>query len=193
MALSASTGFRLYGGIDVANQVLIKIRIGNSQTLTHGELVRVNTSGFVVTCATGESPAGGLVGFVDANGVPPHTAFWINNAGITISNDDTIVTSSTNTTRTDNFIYAQIQYDPAGTALWYNDADADLAATNLFQFYDVASGNQVTEATRSDANGQVQLVSLDPDNDANLSKGLFRINESQFNAGLDTATAKNAA
>jgi len=193
MALSASTGFRLYGGIDVANQVLLKFRVANSTTLKIGDLVRVNTGGFLVRAASGEVPAGVLQGVIDKDGTPPWTAFWVNNAGITITNDDTVASSATNQTRTDNYIQGQIAFDPAGEALWYNDASAALAATNLFQFYDVASGNQVTEATRSDANGQVQLVSLDPDNDGNASKGLFRINESQFNAGLDTATAKNAA
>ncbi len=193
MALSASTGFRLYGGIDVADQVTLKFRVANSTTLKLGDLVRVNTGGFLVRCATGEVPAGVLQGFVDNNGVSPHSAFYVNNAGVTITNDDTLVTSSTNQTRTDNYLHGQVSFDPAGTTLWYNDADADLATTNIFQFFDVATGNQVTVGSASDANGQVQLISVDPDNDGDASKGLFRINENQFSSGIDTATAKNAA
>ena len=193
MALSASTGFRLYGGIDVANQVLLKFKIANSTTLKLGDLVRVNTGGFLVRAASTEVVGGVLVGVTDKDGTPPWTAFWINNAGITITNDDTVVSSSTNQTRTDNYIQGQIILDPPGTVLYYNDADAALAATNLLQFFDVASSNQVTVGGASDANGQVQLIGIDPDNDGDASKGLFRINENQFSGGVDSATAKNAA
>ena len=195
MALSASTGFRVYkhGAGEFASPVSLTYKIANSTTLKLGDLVRVNTGGFLVRAATGEAPAGVLQGVIDANGTPPWTSFWVNNAGVTITNDDTIVSSSSNQTRSDNYIQGQIGFDPAGITLYYNDADSSLAATNLFQFFDVASSNQVTVGSASDANGQVQLISVDPDNDADLSKGLFRINENQFSMGLDTATAKNAA
>jgi len=194
MALSASTGFRVYqhGSGEISAPIFITFKIGNTVTLKLGDLVRVNTGGFLVRAASGEVPAGVLQGVVDQNGVPPWTAFWVNNAGVTITNDDTVVTSATNQTRTDNYLQGQIGFDPAGMTLFYNDADAALAATNLFQMFDVANSNQVTVGG-SEANGQVQLISIDPDNDGDASKGLFRINENQFSAGVDSATAKVAA
>jgi len=194
MALSASTGFRVYqhGSGEISAPIFITFKIGNTVTLKLGDLVRVNTGGFLVRAASGEVPAGVLQGVVDQNGVPPWTAFWVNNAGVTITNDDTVVTSATNQTRTDNYLQGQIGFDPAGMTLFYNDADANLAATNLFQMFDVANSNQVTVGG-SEANGQVQLISIDPDNDGDASKGLFRINENQFSAGVDSATAKVAA
>ena len=67
------------------------------------------------------------------------------------------------------------------------------AQTNLYQMFDVANGNQVTQSGASDSNGQVQLMKIDPDEDADVSKGLFRIHENQFGMGIDTGTAKVAA
>jgi hypothetical protein len=193
MALTASTGFRLYKGQDMDNQVLLNFRIANSSTVRIGDIVRINTGGFAVRALTGEIFAGVVQGIVDESGVPPFTAFYIDKSGSTITGDDTIATSSSNQTRA-NYQNVQIIFDPAGQFLYYNDADNDLASTNLLQTFNIASSNQVTFSGASDTTSkQVQLVSIDPDNDGDLSKGLFRITMSQFGLGPDEATTKNAA
>jgi hypothetical protein len=68
--------------------------------------------------------------------------------------------------------------------LFFNDADDTLATTNLLQFFDLASAdpNTISVSSASDTAGQFQLVQLDPDGDADASKGLFKIAESQFDA-----------
>jgi hypothetical protein len=194
MAKTAATGFyprkHLYGTEHAAT---IDTLLAASATVKIGDLVRVNTSGYLVRAETGTCFAGVLVGIVDQNGVNVFSPRASGTTGATLSPDDTIVTASTNVSDATKQLKGQVIIDPAGATLFYNNADTALAQTNLFQFFDAAAGSQVTTGSASDANGQVQLMQIDPDGDGTTTKGLFRFNETQFNAGLDTATAKNAA
>ena len=203
MAYTASTGFRFWRSLSGAQHAPqpIPVRIANSTTLRVGDAVRVNTSGLLVTAAAGEALAGVLVGFQDEDGINPFSLAY-SRAGVTRTGDDTLATSSTNSTRAD-YILGQVIVDVSGDLLWINDADGDLAQSNIPQFFDNdANGRQITQSGASDANGQWQLIVWDPKGTsgepnnpqtADASQGAFRINESQFNSGLDTATAKNAA
>jgi hypothetical protein len=194
MAKTAATGFyprkHLYGLEHPAVQEYI---LAGSATVKIGDLVRVNTSGLLVRAATGEAPCGVLVGIVDQNGINVFSPRASGTTGATLTPDDTVATSSTNATDATRYLKGQVILDPAGVLLFYNDADGDLALTNLFQFFDAAAGSQITTGGASDANGQMQLMKLDPDGDADASKGLYRINENQFSGGIDSATVKNAA
>lgn len=198
MAYTANTGFRYYGSISgmTTTPVPMLIRVANSSTIRLGDLVRINTGGFVVPCATGEVVGGVCVQLTDENGVNILGQGITNDTGSTLTGDDTVATSSSNQTRA-NYVQAAVVMDVCGDILWLNKADAALTATNRFQFFDVASGRQVTVGGASDANGQVQLMRLDPEATggaaADTTKGLFRINENQFSMGIDSATAKNAA
>lgn len=197
MAKTAATGFTYFGSLTGSSATPIpeEIRAGDTQTIRIGDLVRVNTSGVVVACASGAVPAGVCVGLVDQNGINVLGQGVTNNTGATLSGDDTVTTASDNSSRV-NYVKVQVVIDVVGDILWLNDADATLAQTNLFQMFDVASGRQVTVGG-SEANGQVQLMRLDPEATggatADASKGLFRISENQFGLGIDSATAKNAA
>lgn len=194
MAKTAAKGFFLRKNVtSVDAPSTIDILLAGSATVTIGDLVRVNTSGLLVTAASGEVVGGVLVGIVDQKGVSAFSPRAQGTSGATITGDDTITTAATNATDATLNLKGQVIIDPAGASLFYNDADATLAQTNLFQFFDVANGDQVTVGSASDANGQVQLIQIDPDGDGDVSKGLFRINESQFSMGIDSATAKNAA
>lgn len=194
MAKSATTGFSFRQSlIGTEHPAPLNFILAGSATVKIGDLVRVNTAGLLVRCATGEVPAGVLVGIVDQNGMNVFSPRAQGTLGATLTYDDQIATASDNATNATKNLKGQVVIDTSGNCLWYNDADGNLAQTNLFQFFDVANGNQVTQASASDANGQVQLVELDPDEDGDASKGLFRINENQFSMGIDTATAKNAA
>lgn len=194
MAKTASTGFSFRkstrGQEHAANESFI---LAGSATVKIGDLVRINTAGLLVRCATGEAPCGVLEGIVDQNGINIFSPRAAGVSGATLTPDDQIATSSTNATDATRMIMGQVRLAITGESLYFNDADNDFAQTNLFQFFDVANGNQVTFGSASDANGQVQLIQLNPDGDGDASKGLFRINENQFSMGLDTATAKNAA
>ena len=204
MAYTASTGFRYWRSLtgEMTAPVPVPIRIANSTTLRIGDLVRVNTAGLVTGAGVGNPVAGVIVGFIDERGMNPFSLGYGSRTASTLTGDDTLATSSTNTTRVD-YINAEVILDVDGDILWINDADADQAQTNLFQFFDVDSNSrQVTQSTASDANGQLQLIVWDPKGVSNIpgnptaadaSMGAYRISENQFGIGIDSATAKNAA
>lgn len=193
MAKTAAKGFFFRKSLTgLEHPATIDIIIAASSTMTIGDLVRVNNVGCAVTCATGEEVGGVVAGLVDQNGISVFSPRATGTAGATLTGDDTVGTSSTNLSDATRQLKAQVILDPAGNCLFYNDADSTLAQTNLFQMFDVASGDQVTVGG-SDSNGQVQLIQIDPDGDADASKGLFRIHENQFGMGLDTGTAKVSA
>lgn len=194
MAKTATTGFSYRKSlVGLEHPAQVDILLAGSATVKIGDLVRVNTSGLLVRAATGEVFGGVLVGIVDQNGINVFSSRATGTSGATLTPDDQIATASDNATNAAKNLKGQVVLDVSGSNLWFNDADSALAQTNLFQFFDVANGNQVTVGSASDANGQVQLIAIDPDGDGDLSKGLFRLNETQFNAGVDTGTAKNAA
>lgn len=205
MAYTASTGFRYWKSLsgNTATPTPIPYRIANSTTLRLGDAVRVNTSGLLVTAAAGEAIQGVLDGFTNQDGINPFSlGYSTGGAGITLTGDDTLATSATNSTRAE-YIVGMVIVDPAGDILWLNDADGNQAQTNVNQFFDSDSnGRQITQSTAGDANGQWQLILWDPKGSSNepnnpvtadASMGAYRINENQFSSGLDSATAKNAA
>lgn len=194
MAKSNNVGFFLRKSlIGQEAPTTVDAIIAGSATLIVGQLVRINNAGLVVPAATGEVFAGVLAGIVDKNGINAFSGRGTGLSGATLTGDDTVVTASDNASNAAKNLKAQVYFDPAGQLLFYNQADTALAQTNLLQFFDVASGTQVTTGSASDSNGQVQLVQLDPDNDGTTTKGLFRMNETVFNAGVDTGTAKITA
>ena len=194
MAKTATTGFSfrksIYGVDLPAAQDYI---LAGSATVKIGDLVRVNTTGYLVRCETTEAPSGVLIGITDRDGINVFSPRASGTTGATLTPDDQILTSSTNASDATRNLKGQVIVDPAGACLWFNDADGNFTQADVFVMMDVANGNQVTTGVKSDANGQVQLISIDPDGDGDLSKGLFRLSENQFGIGLDSATAKNAA
>ena len=68
-----------------------------------------------------------------------------------------------------------------GKDIWFQmDADASLAQTNLFMYFDLNNSYQVDVADASDTNGAVQLIKLDPEGVSDASMGLYRIADHQF-------------
>ena len=205
MAYTAGTGFRYWKSLggNMAAPTPVQIRIANSTTLRIGDMVRVNTAGFLVASGASNPIAGVLVGFVNKSGINPFSLGFPTASGATLTGDDTLATASDNQTATDDYIYGEVIVDPAGDILWLNDASADLAQTNLFQFFDLDSNSrQADQATVSDSAGQVQLIAWDPEGSsvfgdnvktADASKGAFRIARNQYGNLVDSATAKVAA
>ena len=196
MAKTANKGFFFREGLNGLEHVShLEVILAGSATVTIGDLVRVNNAGLLVTAASGEPVAGVLVGIVTKEGTsafsPRVESTGI--AGATLTGDDTVVTASDNASNAVKNLKGVVVPDVSGQCLYFNDADSTFAQTNLFQFFDVANGDQVTVGSASEANGQVQLMAIDPDGDADMSKGLFRIAENQYGIGIDSATAKVAA
>jgi len=177
----------------VGSPTPLKILIANSTTLKYGQMVRVNTSGFVVAAGVGNAILGYVSGFIDNSGVPVNGfQYDVSKTGHTNSGDDTVVTASDNQSRA-KAVFAEVVVPTEGVLL-YNDASADLAQTNLMQLFDLtSSSDQVDQGTASDTSGQMQLVQLDPDNDGDASKGLFRVSEPQLLGHVGNSTAVVAA
>lgn len=194
MAKSASAkGFDYRGsllGVD-ASPMILSVIAGNTQTLTLGDAVRVNTSGVAVLCGATSLVAGIAVGFTDKNGV---TLFSprANRGSATVTGDDTIVTAGDNATVDQHKVLIQLALP--GNSIYYNDANDTLAQTNLFQYFDLTStGDQIDVSSASDAAAVAQLIRIDPDGDGDASKGFFIFAETQLPGTIsDAATAKNA-
>ncbi len=196
MALTSSTGFRfrksLYGGDLPA---ALRFRVANSITLKIGDAVRVNTGGFVALSGATAPVIGVCTGIVNNEGINPFS-LGAGTAGATLIPDDSVTTAADNQTRavSDGFIEAEVVVDPSGALLWYNDADGDLAVTDVLSLYDSLGGSdQINQGSADDTNGQWQLISVDPDGDDDASKGLFRIVEGELAVGVDQGNAKRAA
>lgn len=195
---SGAKGFDYRGsllGVD-ASPVNVDVLIDDSATLTLGDAVCIDADGNLDVVAAGGSVLGVLQGVVDQDGI---NVFETGRAGgldgSSLSGDDTVTVSSTNTSDATRKLKGRVALVLPGNSKWYNDSDGTLAQANLFQFFDTtATGDQISQASASDANGQFQLIEIDPDGDADASKGIFIVNEAQVGPSpLDTATAKIAA
>lgn len=157
----------------------IKVLIANSTQLKIGQFARINTAGFAVAAGVGNAIAGRIAGFIDNGGLPVDSFGYTGATGHTNSGDDTITTASDNQTRSFP-VYAEIEV-ATGYQLYYNQANGNLAQTNLFQFFNlVSTSDQVDQATASDTAGQVQLIELDPLKASDLTAGLFAVAQRQL-------------
>ena len=104
---------------------ILPILIDDSITVVIGNLVTVNTDGHVALVTSSDEVIAGVVtGFVDANGV--HVDF-------TTGYNDRVTTDSDNVT--DELVHALVD---VGKDIWFQmDADASLAQTNLFMYFDL--------------------------------------------------------
>lgn len=138
----------------------------NSVVFQVGDLIRVNTGGFAALATAGDLILGVVTGVTDKNDN---------------RTDADAGTLDTYTMASDNQTVAQekVRYIPAlQPYLFYNDADADLATTNLFQYFPINDENDVDGSTGHDSTlNTVRLIELDPDHDGDASKGLFQIVE----------------
>jgi len=146
---------------------LLYFIIDNSDTITIGDAIMINTDGHAVVATAGEEVAGIAAQVVDKNG---------------IAIDPDSGTTDTWTVASDNETSAmkKVGIIMSPFALFSNDSSGTLATTNLMQFFDLTDEDTINQGSASDASGQFQLVGLDPDNDGDASKGLFRIAESML-------------
>jgi hypothetical protein len=175
-------------GVDSPNQLLFIL--GNSKTFTFGDAVRLNTSGLLVRCAsTDPAVLGILTGVYDQTGnlgvfSPRISGAAI--AGATLTPDDTIATASDNSSNVAKKLSGYVLVD-LGDELYKNTANGALTQANVGSLFNIvtATPGQIDQASASVTSGQFQLVSLDPDGDANTSKGLFRVAQPQLVSGFN--------
>jgi hypothetical protein len=142
--------------------------IDNSDTITIGDAVMLNSDGHIVVATSTEEILGIVQGVVSYNAHLPIDA----DSGTT----DTYTVDSDN--ETVDMVQAAVIMDKY--ALFSTDSSGTLATTNLMQFFDLTDEDTINQGSASDTTGQFQLISLDPDGDGDASKGLFRIAESML-------------
>lgn len=193
MAVSSTSvkGFKTYKSLlGVASPLELLFILENSVTVTVGDAVRLDTNGCVKRCANTDPAVLGIVqGIYDQTGQIGVFSSRIPSAaiaGATLTPDDTIATASDNRTNTVKKLSVYVIPDQ-GEVLYQNVANGALAQSNVGQLFNVVSSNagQIDQASASSTSGQFQLVSLDPDNDGNTSKGLFRVAQPQLVSGFN--------
>lgn len=163
------------------NYVTLPFLLDDSATFTLGDMVRLDTDGLLTVNGAGNTILGRLKGIVDQNGINVFSPRAQGTTGSTLTPDDTITTSSTNSTDGTRKLKGEVELDPSGLNLYYNDANGDFSQTNVGQCFDLtSSGDQIDQATGTDGSAQMQLLQIDPDGDGDASKGLFRIVEEQY-------------
>lgn len=173
-------GFKPVGHLlGAPNPASADMIIMNSETVTLGDAVTLNTAGAVEPADAGERIHGIVVGLVTKEGTPLSTApsseydgTYSGNAGQVGS--ETYAAASDNTI--DKQIKARVIADPF--ALFYNDAAGDLALADDYQFFDLTDEDQIADQNGHATAGAFQLWVRDPNGD-NASEGHFRIAEWQ--------------
>jgi hypothetical protein len=163
--------------------------LNDSAEFTIGDAVRLDSDGLLVVASAGGPIVGILDGIVDRFGVNAFSPRAQGTLGSTLTPDDTITVSSTNSSDATRKLKGQVLLDVGGDILWYNDSDDTLAQTNVGQLFDTtAMADRISVTTASDTSGGFQLLEIDPDGDSDASKGLFRIVENQLIGHLGNAT-----
>ena len=145
------------------DSVMAKYIIDNSDTMYKGDLVTINTDGHAtLVTSSDEKIAGVCEGFVGKNG-----------ESVTLTGSDYLTVDSDNETVDQTKAIVNV-----GRNIRIKiDADDDLSATNLGQFFDLNNSYQVDVADASDSSGALQLIEIDPDD---ASKGVYVIADHQF-------------
>lgn len=171
-------GFKMRGHLlGAQNPILENLVIEGSETVTVGDAVQM-TNGYVQVCDANERVYGIVVGIVTNKGIDLDNAPFTDYDGTWTSSSATYVAAADNTS--DKKVRAVVCPDPY--VLWYNDADASLTAAMLKQHFSLIDEDQIDGDTNSGTVGEFQLWKLDPDEDSDASKGLFRISCSQLEA-----------
>jgi hypothetical protein len=146
---------------------LLYFIINNSETITRGDAVNIDANGHAEPADATEKVMGIVAHVVDKN-------------GIKVAPDSGTLDNYTVASDNETSAQKKVGIIVSKYALFYNDSDDTLATTNLGQFFDLITEYQIDASSASDTSGTFQLMELDPDGDADASKGLFRIAESQM-------------
>lgn len=156
----------------------ISLIIKDSATIKLGSVVKLD-GGCANAAAAGNKVLGVVVGITTSKGIDLDSTkdsvggTWTE-GGLGVGQ---YVAAADNSTV--DKVKARIIVDKDAT--FVNDTVASLAQADMFKFYDLTSATQIG-AQAGNVAGQFQLVGLDPDKDADASKGLFKIAESVLDA-----------
>jgi hypothetical protein len=142
----------------------------NSVVFTVGDTVRFNTSGFIDLATTTEQVYGIVAGVVDSKGIP-------------VAFDSGAIQTWTMASDNQTVSMKQVAVIPAfGHYAFSADSDTTIEQASLGKYFALNSTSDgIVTSGESDTIGSLdcQLVGLDPDGDADASKGLYRFVNSQ--------------
>lgn len=168
-------GFKYRGQISGAQDpILENLIISDSDVIAVGDAVSMS-AGYVIPATSSTVVYGICVGIVANDGRPLDTVTTSEYDGTWVSSSGSYTASADNTT--DKMVRAVVCPDPM--ALWYDDSNGTLTVAMLKTFFKLTSASQIDQATSSATVGQFQLWKLDPDEDSDASKGLFKMSQWQ--------------
>lgn len=163
-------GFKMRGHLYGAqNPVLEKLIIDDDETVTVGDAVFM-VSGYVEVCDANERVYGIVVGIESNDGIDLSNQH-VTHSGTWTDSSETFTAAADNSTV--DMVRAVVCADPF--ALWYNDSNGTLTVAMLKFFFSLTDEDQIDQGTSSATVGEFQLYKLDPDEDGDASKGIFRI------------------
>jgi hypothetical protein len=164
-------GFKYRGQISGAQDpILENLIISSSDTIVVGDAVSIS-AGFIIPATSSTINYGICVGIVSNKGIPLDNVPSSEYDGVWTSSSGTYVATSDN--ETDKKVRAVVCPDPY--ALWYNDTSGTLTTAMLKLKFTLTTAAQISYSTSSATDGDFQLWKLDPDEDGDASKGLFRL------------------
>jgi len=176
-------GFEYRGQLDgnTGSPVTFPVLINNSDVVKVGDAVQMEafaSAGGCKRASAGTEILGIVVGIVNKDGIDLDNANPDTFDGTWSSSTQTYTAASDN--MTDKLVRAQVVVDK--NAKWYNDSAGSLAAADEYKFFDLADQDQVADQDGNDNAGAMLLIQRDPDGDADASKGIFVIAESELDA-----------
>lgn len=162
------------------NPVVLDVLVGNSDAVVVGRAVKLDTlvnGGGIIAATAGAKVLGILIGLTDKNGIDLDNSTQAI-TGTWTSSTQTFTAASDNMTV--DGVRGKVVVDP--NSLWYNDAAGDMVVADEYKYFDLTSAAQIADQNGHDTAGAFQLIKRDPDGDADASKGIFRIVETQMDA-----------
>ena len=157
---------------------VVSLIIKASETIYVGGAVTM-TSGFVAAASTTGKVLGICLGIVTNNGINLDNATTDDYDGTwTEGGFGTGNYVATSDNQTDKKVRALVCIDK--NAMYYNDTASTLTTAHLFGFLNTTSATQLAAFVTGQVAGQFQIVKLDPDGDADASKCIVKLAESQL-------------
>lgn len=163
--------------------IVNSIIIGDTVTMTVGDFVQVNTSGYLGLATAGSTIIGVVVGIIDQNGINMDQSKYSLAQATWTSSTKTVVTGAANSTG--DQVRALVDIDPF--SVWSVEPDAAIGTTTssgssdqLGSYTDLIDEDEVDENNGGNAfnvKAQLFIWGLDPENSA---RGLYSIAEHQI-------------
>jgi len=175
-------GFEYRGNLNGSeNPVTIAVPINDSDTVKVGDALQLeafSSGGGCKRAAAATEVLGICVGIVNKDGIDLDNANSDTYDGTWTSSTKTYAAAADN--MSDKLVKALVVVDKG--ALWYNDSAGTLAIADDLKFFDLTDQDQIADQDGADNAGAFILWKRDPDGDADASKGIFKIAESELDA-----------